>query len=344
MPRVSPRWLLGLVGFALALGVTDHRAALPELAARPGPVAVAELEVADASGPEVAAAPEVDTREPELILTAPAEAFFTGETEILVSGYLTEAGTVEIGSSSMAVEAGAHFSFWVPLVEGPNILLLTATDLAGNFSVIARSGFSDPSPPPALEAALVATSRDGDTVNIAGAAGAAESGARVRWRTSRSGATGETVAAADGSFVVVAAAGAAEVVVAAAVDALDRPGPELEIRAPMEVAVFLGLGEEERLRLAELDLPGRRIGPPSRLLLAPYSPAFAADAQPPELADFPNFAGGELQIVDGGELEALDVPGWQAPPVFQQIASLGCYPELGYPELGGALSELHSQK
>lgn len=217
---------------------------VPTLPFADGPVAI-EATVADVAGhvsPVATRQFSIDTAGPVLSLSAPVEGFLTAETRILVAGSVSEAADVRVGSISITPAQDLTFSGLVPLAEGSNVLVVTATDAAGNVAVATRSGISDTLPPAPVSAALVSTGLEGATVSIAGAAGAAEAEARVRWRNSRSGEEIDATVAADGSFLTSLPAVDGDLLVAVVIDFFDRRSVEahfpLDYQVPPDPTPF----------------------------------------------------------------------------------------------------------
>ena len=83
-------------------------------------------------------APTADTTAPTVTIIAPATGTSTGDASIVVTGKSTEAGTWTITASSGtltgATDSAGNFTAPVPLVEGSNTIVVTASDAAGNVS------------------------------------------------------------------------------------------------------------------------------------------------------------------------------------------------------------------
>jgi RHS repeat-associated protein len=201
---------------------------VPTLPFADGPVAI-EARVADVAGnlsPVATRQFAVDTAAPAISLSSPADGFLTAETRILVAGSLSETADLRVGSDPIAVANDLSFLALVRLEEGQNVLVLTATDAAGNVAMASRSGNLDTIPPVPVSAALVATRLEGATVIITGAAGAAEAGALVRWRNLSTGQEAEVSVAADGSFATSLPAAEGDLLAAVVIDFADRRSPE----------------------------------------------------------------------------------------------------------------------
>jgi RHS repeat-associated protein len=81
-----------------------------------------------------------DTQAPALLLSAPADLLLTNGDSVTVSGTLTDANavTLTVQGVPVIVVSGA-FSTRVALNEGPNFILVTATDAATNVATVTRS-------------------------------------------------------------------------------------------------------------------------------------------------------------------------------------------------------------
>ena len=190
-----------------------------------------EATVADVAGnlsPVAASRFRVDTAEPRLDFITPEEGFLAGRPSIRIEGFLSEEATLKLGEQPVEVGPGKIFSLEVPLQEGPNVLIFTATDEAGNATVAVLTGLADTRPPPPVAPEAIATTRHGARIELAGAPGAAEAEARVRWRNQRTGQEVETLAASDGSFETALAGAEGDLLVALVVDALDNTSPATE--------------------------------------------------------------------------------------------------------------------
>lgn len=194
-----------------------------------------EATVADVAGhlsPVAARDFTVDTAEPWLSLSAPAEGFLIAGSTVRVTGYVSEEVLLTIGGVPVELSPELTFAAEIPLAEGANVLILEATDAAGNSAALVRTGTSDTVPPPPLAADRVAASQEGSRLTLLGAPGAAESHARVRWRNARTLQEVETLAAADGSFETALAGATADLLTAVVVDAFDHTSPPTELAPP----------------------------------------------------------------------------------------------------------------
>ncbi|MBI4749276.1 MAG: hypothetical protein HY774_12355, partial [Acidobacteria bacterium] len=75
----------------------------------------------------------LDTTAPVVTITSPEDGATTTESQITVTGTVTDATTSTVTVNDIAATpSGNEFSAVVPLFEGPNTLLVRATDAAGN--------------------------------------------------------------------------------------------------------------------------------------------------------------------------------------------------------------------
>jgi hypothetical protein len=82
----------------------------------------------------------LDTQAPSLSVTQPTEGFLTSADSVEVSGTVSDDTDVEVTANGvpLAVNAGS-FSGKVPLVDGTNVITVTATDAATNASYVIRN-------------------------------------------------------------------------------------------------------------------------------------------------------------------------------------------------------------
>jgi hypothetical protein len=73
-----------------------------------------------------------DTIPPPLIVTEPASGVWVNYPTIIVKGTSEQGATVSVGGQLAIVQSDGSFEVPVALMEGPNIISLTATDVAGN--------------------------------------------------------------------------------------------------------------------------------------------------------------------------------------------------------------------
>jgi hypothetical protein len=73
-----------------------------------------------------------DTIPPPLIVTEPASGVWVNYPTVIVKGTSEQGATVSVGGQLAIVQSNGSFEVPVALMEGPNIIDLTATDVAGN--------------------------------------------------------------------------------------------------------------------------------------------------------------------------------------------------------------------
>jgi RHS repeat-associated protein len=81
----------------------------------------------------------VDTTAPALNVTTPTNDAVTNQTVVSVAGTLNEAATLLLNGTPVTVAGDLGFNATASLIEGANILALTATDAAGNPTVVVRT-------------------------------------------------------------------------------------------------------------------------------------------------------------------------------------------------------------
>lgn len=150
----------------------------------------------------------IDTVTPMIEIVAPPTGLLTNQTQLTVSGRLSESASLTLNGQAVAIGTDRSFSAsGVTLKEGVNLLQLIALDRAGNRGQAARSVVLDSiAPPPAVSGALSVQLLPGGQVRVSGAAGSVEGGVLVMIVNARTGTTVATAAAADGSFSAVLAA------------------------------------------------------------------------------------------------------------------------------------------
>jgi len=104
----------------------------------------------------------LDMDNPVLTVTAPADSLITSDTTVTVSGSVTDvsAVTVDANGVPLPVDGAGMFTGSIALMEGANLVTVTATDAATNFSQIVRVVTSDTQPP----VLTVTSPTDGSTV------------------------------------------------------------------------------------------------------------------------------------------------------------------------------------
>ena len=90
-----------------------------------------------------------DTQQPVLTVNNPVTNSFTKQTSITVNGTVTDATPVTVNANGvlLPVDGAGVFTGSVPLNEGANIVTVTATDAAGNQTVVVRSVTRDTQAP-----------------------------------------------------------------------------------------------------------------------------------------------------------------------------------------------------
>jgi len=90
-----------------------------------------------------------DTQRPVLTVNNPVNNSFTKQTSITVSGTVTDATPVTVNANGvpLPVDGSGVFTGSVPLNEGANLVTVTATDGAGNQTVVVRSVTRDTQAP-----------------------------------------------------------------------------------------------------------------------------------------------------------------------------------------------------
>lgn len=83
----------------------------------------------------------LDTTPPRVVLTSPAEGFTTDNATLAVAGTVRDANPITqvIGNGSAANLTKGVFSLNLNLTVGSNLLTVTATDIAGNATTVART-------------------------------------------------------------------------------------------------------------------------------------------------------------------------------------------------------------
>lgn len=110
------------------------------------------LKVSDNDGNESALASVtfvISTSAPSLDVTAPVEGLITNDKTVTVSGttvpgssYVT-VSTVTVNDKSVSIGGGGEFSTEVELTEGPNEIVVIATDSVGNTTTVRRNVILD---------------------------------------------------------------------------------------------------------------------------------------------------------------------------------------------------------
>ena len=82
-----------------------------------------------------------DTHAPQLTVDGQQGTVYTHDTLVVVTGTATDASafTVNLNGTPLTVDSLGHFTRAVPLTEGVNVLVVTATDAVGNAATVART-------------------------------------------------------------------------------------------------------------------------------------------------------------------------------------------------------------
>jgi len=90
-----------------------------------------------------------DTQAPSFTLSGPADGLITNASSVPVSGTLADPSgtTVDVNGVPLVVQPNGSFSGQAPLVEGVNVLTVTARDAATNSLSLARTVTRDSTPP-----------------------------------------------------------------------------------------------------------------------------------------------------------------------------------------------------
>jgi Glucodextranase, domain B len=89
-----------------------------------------------------------DQTPPVLTVTQPADQALIASNQVDVTGTFSDQSPTTVTVNGVAARLdGGNFLAQVPLTEGPNSLLIVATDSAGNHTDVTRTVFSDTSPP-----------------------------------------------------------------------------------------------------------------------------------------------------------------------------------------------------
>jgi len=81
-----------------------------------------------------------DSQSPMINLTSPVDSLTTDQSDVTVSGMITDSTAVvlTINGNTVSVDAGGVFSYQVPVGEGLNTMTVVATDAAGNTTTVSR--------------------------------------------------------------------------------------------------------------------------------------------------------------------------------------------------------------
>ncbi|MGH7597474.1 MAG: hypothetical protein ACREOI_14060, partial [bacterium] len=91
----------------------------------------------------------VDNTPPVLTIISPANGVITSAASITVSGIATDANalTVTVNGNIVSLSSNGEFTTEVTLTEGANVIIVVATDIAGNTTTVTRTVIRDTTPP-----------------------------------------------------------------------------------------------------------------------------------------------------------------------------------------------------
>jgi RHS repeat-associated protein len=143
----------------------------------------------------------IDTIPPAVTITSPASGLLTNQRQLTVAGSVSEAATVTLNGAPVAVASNLTFAPPITLQEGPNAVVVVATDRAGNQGQASLQVTLDTTPPAAVAPqAVTVTAPAGGSSTVSAGPGSAEPAAAVLLTDVTTGATAATSVAADGSF------------------------------------------------------------------------------------------------------------------------------------------------
>jgi RHS repeat-associated protein len=148
----------------------------------------------------------IDTIPPVVTITSPAAGLLTNQPQLTVAGAVSKPATVTVNGAAAVVTPGLTFALPITLLEGPNAIVVVATDLAGNQGAASVQVTLDTIPPAAVDPQKVTvTTPAGGSSTVSAGPGSAEPAATVLLTDTGTGATATIVVAADGSFTVAIA-------------------------------------------------------------------------------------------------------------------------------------------
>jgi len=171
----------------------------------------------------------VDTVAPVITISSPADGFITNDAAQVIAGSVSEAASLTLNGSNVAVDSAHDFVVEVQLQEGTNSFALVATDSVGHQGSASLSVTLDTVPPVVPNGALIAIADPVDgAVLVTGAPGSVEPGTRVSITNLRTGETIVVVANIDGSFSTSIVAEGGDQLSIKVIDAADNVGEAIE--------------------------------------------------------------------------------------------------------------------
>src|SRR5690606_13661736 len=136
----------------------------------------------------------VDTTAPEITIISPVNDAVVSVAAVEIVGNISEAANVFIDGEPMVVSQEGRFSTTRELLEGINEFHIVAEDRAGNSGTFDLRVHRDTSAPATVSPSNIHFVFNSDTWRLTGTTGAAERGARVAIRSTRTGDVGYAVA------------------------------------------------------------------------------------------------------------------------------------------------------
>ena len=192
-----------------------------------------------ASAPAVGAF-SIDTVAPVVTIAVPTDGSLTNQTTTSISGSVSETSTVTVSLGATDIPTtvtGLNYASdtTATLVEGSNVISVTATDTAGN-SASATSTITLDTTPPAIILPgniTISTPVNGE-VTVTGAIGSAEPGSTITITNTVTGATVTVTVNADGSFSATIAAGYGEALTITPSDSAGNNGGSTDVTTPTD--------------------------------------------------------------------------------------------------------------
>jgi RHS repeat-associated protein len=142
----------------------------------------------------------IDTLPPTVTISSPANGSLTNQRQLTVAGSVSEPATLTLNGAPV-VASNLAFAQSITFQEGPNPIVVTATDRAGNQGQASIQVTLDTIPPaPVASQAVTVTAPSGGSSMVTAGPGSAEPAATVLLSDLTTGATAATSVAADGSF------------------------------------------------------------------------------------------------------------------------------------------------